>query len=107
MSDVAEIPKKLRDTAVSLAASHRKHDPSTTEILWAPNEAMTEIRFIEVSAAMLTSGEVFPFRFNPAPEKGIDYASIVVLLSLDEWDEVQAGRLELPQGWTLSEFHRI
>ena len=80
-----------------LATAHREADPSTTEIFLAPGE--DEIRLIEISREIPPSGEVFPVSFNPDPEKGMHYASSVILINPEEWEEVKAGELTLPTGW--------
>ena len=59
------------------------------------------MRLLEVSGITPTTGEVLPFRFAPDQANRIDYPSVVILLSPAEWQEVQAGRLALPDGWNL------
>ena len=100
-------PKKsVADAAMDLAEAHRREDPATTEIYFV--EASEEVRLVEVSGSVGTSGEVLPYRFGARPAEGIPYPSIIVLLSLDEWKQLQAGHLHLPEGWgTLDDLKRI
>ncbi len=43
--------------------------------------------------------ELLPFRFAPSPEHGVPYASVVVLLSVDDWARIKRGDLKLPADW--------
>jgi hypothetical protein len=42
---------------------------------------------------------VLPFRFTANPDRDVPYPSVVVLLSVDEWNDVRTGKLKLPPGW--------
>lgn len=89
--------KTVEDVARVLAEAHRNEDPETTEIYLA--EAVDEVRLVEISGSVGNSGEVLPFRFAPQPSQGIPYPSTVILLSLEEWAQIQRGDLSLPEGW--------
>lgn len=90
-------PKSVADVAEELAAAHKHEDPETTAVFLAA--ALDEVRLVEVSGSVGTSGEVLPYRFAAQPAKGIKYPSVVILLSPEEWSQVQDGRLSLPAGW--------
>ena len=90
--------KSIPDVARELAEAHRKEDPTTTVFL-AEDPGEDEVRLVEVSDSVETSGEVLPFRFAARPDQGIPYASVVILLSESEWARVQRGELRLPEGW--------
>ena len=92
---------KLINVARSLAQAHQKNDPKTTTIKLFPARGRKEIRLVEVSGGAPTTGEVIPFRFGSDPSNGIDYPSVVILLSEAEWQDVTRGALPLPQGWDL------
>lgn len=92
----------LKDVAKELAAAHREADSKTDTIKLIPSSNLDEIRLLEVSSSVPSTGEVLPFRYAPDPDHGIDYASVVVLLSPDEWNLVQQGSLHLPQDWVLN-----
>src|SRR5438067_30918 len=70
--------KPIAEVAKELAEAHRKEDPDTKEIFLAPHPA--EVRLVEVSGSLGSSGEVLPFRFAPSPENDVPYPSVVVLL---------------------------
>ena len=91
--------REVIDVAKALALAHRANDPGTSTIKFFPNG--NEIHLLEVSDAAPTTGEVIPFPFAADPTSGVDYASVVILLSKDEWQDVKLGALSLPQGWDL------
>jgi len=91
-----------RSTAKKLAAAHKKEDPKTAEIYLIPDAQLVDVRLLEVSGNAPRSGDVLPFHFQARPDLGIDFASTVILLSPDEWKEVQAGKLRLPSDWDLT-----
>ncbi len=96
---LVDVTKSIPEVALELAEAHRKEDPETRAVFLSDDPDQVEVRLVEVSGSVESSGEVLPFRFAPRPDKGIPYASVVVLLSEDEWDRVYRGELHLPQGW--------
>jgi hypothetical protein len=91
------VTKQIFDVAKELAEAHRAEDPETKSVFLA--ESDTEVRLIEVSGSVGTSGEVLPFRFVARPDLGVPYASVLVLLSEDDWKRMERGELALPPGW--------
>jgi hypothetical protein len=73
--------RSVFDVAKKLAEDHKKEDPETTDVFVA--EATDEVRLVEVSGSLGPTAPraVLPFRFNARPDKGVDYPSVVVLLS--------------------------
>ena len=61
---------------------------------------------VEVSKSVASAGEVLPFRFNAQPP-GIPYASVVILLSEEEWEDVKKRKLALPPGWDVGNLKKI
>lgn len=82
-----------------LAEAHRAEDPATSAVYLASDPQGAEIRLVEVSSSVESTGEVLPFRFRANPDRGIPVESVVVLLSEEEWGRVQRGDLRLPDGW--------
>jgi hypothetical protein len=100
------VTKPILDVARDLANAHRAEDPETKSVFLAESES--EVRLIEVSGSIGTSGEVLPFRFAARPDLGVPYASVVLLLSEDDWSRVERGELTLPAGWgSLSALKKI
>jgi len=93
----------LSSVAKKLAAAHRRADKKTTTIKFFPNSSDNVIQLLEVSMAAPTTGEILPFRFPADVEHGVDYPSVVVLVSPEEWERVESGSLTLPIGWNLAE----
>jgi hypothetical protein len=91
------VTKPIFEVAQELASAHRAEDPETRSVFLAESES--EVRLVEVSGSIGTSGEVLPFRFAPRPDLGVPYASVVLLLSEDDWGRVERGELALPVGW--------
>ncbi len=89
----------LTDIANELADAHREADPDTLGVYLAPDPSEQEIRLVEVSRSVGTTGEVLPFRFGARADQGIPYPSVVVLLSPEEWEQLSAGKLQLPATW--------
>ena len=89
--------KPIFEVAKELADAHRAEDPETKSVFLA--DSVDEVRLVEVSGSVGTSGEVLPFRFAPRPDLGVPYASVVVLLSEDDWSRIERGELALPPGW--------
>ena len=87
----------ILDVALRLAEAHRKEDPATSDVFLASDD--DEVRLVEVSESVGTTGEVLPFRFGPHSDQQIPYPSVIVVLSPEEWRLVQDGKLKLPDGW--------
>jgi hypothetical protein len=96
------VTKTLQETAVLLADEHRKVDPDTKVIKFFPDKSGAMVRLLEVSSATPTLGQISPFAFNADPKGGIDHPSVVILVSVDEWTDIQAKRLSLPSDWDLA-----
>lgn len=95
--------RSLSDVAKELAQAHRKYDPATTLIKFFPSAQNGRIQLLEVSTSAPTTDEVLPFGYGSDPANGVDYPSVVILLSPEEWQHVQDGKLALPVGWNLTE----
>jgi hypothetical protein len=89
--------KAIVEVARELADAHRKEDTANVAVFLA--ESPVEVRLVEVSRSIDTSGEVLPFRFAARPDLGVPYASVVVLLSEDDWARIERGELALPPDW--------
>lgn len=93
--------RSLKSVAIDLAAAHRKVDSATSTIKFFPMTGADEVCLLEVSAAAPTTGEVLPFRFGADATHGVEYPSVVILVSPNEWQDIQSKKLPLPVGWDL------
>ncbi len=87
-------------TAAMLAAAHRREDPNTSTVRYFPRDGT--VRLLEVSSSAPTTGEILPFAFNADIANGVPFPSVVILVSPDEWAQIQSGTLCLPVGWDLT-----
>jgi hypothetical protein len=60
------------------------------------------IKLLEANGSTIASG-IVPLPFGPLPESGIHYSSIIVEVTPAEFRRIQAGKLPLPNGWTVGE----
>ena len=99
--------RPLREVAQELAAAHRAADPETTRIKLFSSAQDDEIRLLEISTSIPTTGEILPYRFASDEANGINYPSTIILVTPDEWRDVENGVIELPLGWPLSDAEDI
>ena len=107
MAVAAKAVRSIAAVARDLAAAHRKADPQTSVVKLFPSDAGDEIRLLEVTSAVPATGEILPFRFAAQPSLHVDYPSVVILLTPEEWRDVRAGKLMLPPGWDLHKARAI
>lgn len=87
--------------ARELAGAHSDDDDNLTEIYLLPHP--TEIRLLEVTSSVGPTGEVLPFRFEPAAD--VPYRSLVVQLHPDDW--ARRSELEWPVELDLAAVRQI
>lgn len=102
----------LRDkanTAKELARRHYGIEEGLTNVFrYSSGSARVEaipgepIKFLEVNAATIPTG-VMPLQFGPVPASGIQYPSVIIEVTPDEYRRIQAKELALPAGWDQSE----
>ena len=101
--------KTVLEVAEELARAHMEDDPETTDVFLA--EATDEVRLVEVSGSLGREApldvEVFSVRFAAQPGNGVDYPSVIVLLSPQEWEAVKNDQLKLPSGWDKDKLHKV
>jgi len=57
---------------------------------------------LEVNEATIPSG-IVPLHFDAHPESGIDYPSVIIEVTPEEFKQIGQHRLELPNGWKMGE----
>ncbi len=101
MSDKDEVAKKLAHT-------HYDIEPGITRIFKLRDKAEREclssspIKLLEINIDTAPSG-IMPLYFGPVPGSGIPYASVIVEVTPDEFERIEAQELKLPEGWTIDE----
>jgi hypothetical protein len=60
-----------------------------------------------VTRSAPTTGHLLAVGFAARPDLGVSFPSTVLLLSPEEWDAVQEGRLELPDDWSRSRLQAV
>lgn len=95
--------QSLKATAQGLVQAHREVEPNLKRVDYYPDEAGREVRLVEVVAGSPTTNEILPFRFAPDPDRGVSFPVVIIELSPEEFELVQSGRLQLPEGWAASE----
>ncbi|MBK9368812.1 MAG: hypothetical protein IPO67_27390 [Deltaproteobacteria bacterium] len=93
---------KAETIARELANAHREADPLTSHILYFPTAQQGEVRLLEVSSELPPLGEAVPYRYRAAPEHGVPFPVVLILLAEADWAQVQSRALPLPEGWDLT-----
>jgi hypothetical protein len=81
----------------SLARTHRQSDPDIIAVYVVPRD--DEVRIVEVSNSVGTTNEVIPLRFSKNPTENLQFDTVIVLMSNEEYIAYKNGDLDLPDGW--------
>lgn len=95
------------DVARLIADANREMDHSLTLIhrVEAPgkeDDPAEPVKILEVTPDTPASG-IMPLYFGPHPQSGQVYPLIIMEIHPSEWEQIQSGRLELPNGWRVGE----
>lgn len=71
----------------------------SAEVEFRPNEP---IKLLEINENTLPSG-ILPIQFGPSPALGLTHPSIIIEVTPDEFEKIQARELELPDGWQVGD----
>src|SRR5438874_1856649 len=92
--------------AAHYARRHLKTDPGIREVYYLPaNAPDREIRFIEVNE-MISDRESDPLEpIDFGVDSGTEDAHSLFILDVTpaQWERIQRGELQLPQGWSLDQ----
>jgi hypothetical protein len=94
---LGKTPSTYEEAADLLARSHKAEQPSIRAIYLFPDPQKQEVRFIEVNPVTAPTGEAMVFSFGRAPD--FPFRSAVGEVTPQEWEEIRAGRIPLPEGW--------
>jgi hypothetical protein len=91
------------EVAKLLASAHREIDPTINRIIRlkarCEDESGEPVKLLEVNPATSPSG-IIPIAFSPDPPQ-VPYPSVVVEVTEEEYEQIRAGHLTLPEGWHL------
>lgn len=90
------------DEAKEMVKSHVEMDPGTHIAKLYSGENDTCIKLLEVSDNVATSGTVDTFYFESDLKNDITHPCFMILLSNEEWLDIQKGKLALPNDWDIS-----
>jgi hypothetical protein len=85
-----------------LAEAHREMEPTISRIIRLLDDREADVRepvkLLEVNPATSRSG-ILPIAFIADPPE-VPYASVVVEVTEEEYQQILAGTLKLPEGWS-------
>jgi len=94
--------------ALDLARSHAEVEPWIIKIVRVRSPDAREkdesepVKLLEVNPATPSNG-IIPIFFGPNPAAEIDFPSVIVEVTPEEYHRVESGSLALPDGWRLGE----
>lgn len=91
------ISSTIQAQAKVVALAHRKSDPEIVAVYVVPDT--DEVRIVEVSRSIGTTGELVPFRFSGRKHSDLPLDTVLVLVSEEEYELLKSGALDLPEGW--------
>jgi hypothetical protein len=93
---------QLDQSAMELARKHYQVEPGLTRVIQFSASATLAtaepIKLLEVNANSASVG-VMPLGFGPAPDAGIRFPSIIIEVTPEEFEKIEAKELGLPPGW--------
>ena len=88
-------------TAVrTLVDWHREGEQPPQRIFIFSDPDGQEVRLLEVTVLVPETGELYPIAFGATSE--LPYRTVVVQVTPDEWEAIEAGEIPLPEGWDMS-----
>jgi hypothetical protein len=102
------MPRTKDEEARELAEKHYQVEAGLTRVIRISRSASVEIcpdepiKLLEVNENTVPSG-IMPIQFGPSPASGLDYPTVIVEVTPDEYEKIRTGELRLPDGWTLGE----
>jgi len=91
------------EVARNVAESHYRVDSAIQRIIRlvdpAREDSMNEpIKLLEVNSETIAAG-IQPVYFPPHAPSGVPYPTLIVEIRPEEFDQIDEGRLSLPNGW--------
>jgi len=94
------------DGARKLAEAHYQVELGITQIFRITGTADAEqkinepIKLLEVNESTFPTG-IMPLHFGPAPTIGVNFPSVIVEVTPQEYEQIKADVLPLPNGWKI------
>jgi hypothetical protein len=89
----------VRESALELVPAHREAEPNLLRVVFYPDPHERVVRLLEVIEGSPHAGEALPCRFARDESGVVPYPVIVVELSPAEFEQLEEGKLALPEGW--------
>ncbi len=105
IASLDDIPVTYDAALRTLARWHAEGSDPSLQIIAFDDPGGSEVRLLEISDQFPGTGAVRPLAFGRSDE--LPFKSAVALVTPREWEQVQAGVLELPAGWNLSSSRKI
>ena len=105
MAITEAIPTSYDEAVRTLAEWHGGVRGANVEIYSFPDPTESVVRLVEVSDEFPYSGQIWPVTFGPSPE--FPFQSTVVLLTPEEWQQVLAATLSLPEDWQVARRQKV
>ncbi len=96
------------EAAIELAKKHYQIETGMTQIFRITGSAESEfrpnepIKLLEVNTNTVPSG-IMPIQFGPSRASGLNYPTIIVEVTPEEFQKLQDQQLELPHGWKVGD----
>ncbi len=91
----------IEEVVRRMAHAHFDIEEDVKRIIWFKDKARKEIHLLEVNLESPPEDLILTFYHKPTEE--FPLPAIVGDITPEEWEKVQAGRIPLPQGWSLNE----
>jgi hypothetical protein len=105
MATIDEIPKTYSEAVCSLVDAHTQAGPEDLSIVLFPDSQQQMVRLILISSDFQETGAVRPFPLGRSAE--FPFRSAVALVTPEEWAQVEAARLRLPDEWDLATARKV
>src|SRR5580704_7133329 len=96
----------LDQQAVWLAGRHYEIETGISDIVRLEQDvtvdenSVRKIGLLEVNSNTVPAG-IMPIEFGPAPSSGLNYPSVIVEVTPEEFERILSHQLALPAGWRL------
>ncbi len=98
--------RSKEEFAKELADIHYTVEDGMTHIFRLVGSAEDEnrpdepIKLLEINTDTIATG-IMPLYFGKYPDRGIDFSSVIVEITPEEFERIKARELELPHGWAV------